>query len=238
VETCVKITNLTDYTDISLLGYVTGPKSIPTYLITSSECLVKGYKYNTLNIFAVKNSYLSDKDITTIDWLKDNSVIKSNIPIESFGEYLSNSIPISAINQFYRIVGFTETSVVLYKYMEVNKFNNGKSDSVITYTYAGDSTLLSQKLIVAIPSSKNNSTVELYPNPVKKSFYIKLSSTYQGIISIKILSSDGKVVSILNTNKTEALLNYSIPLENLSKGTYFVTITMGTAVETKKIFID
>jgi len=127
---------------------------------------------------------------------------------------------------------------VLYKWMEVNKFNNGKLDSIITYTYEGDSTLLSKKLILKVPSNQNNSAIELYPNPVKKNFYVKLNNNYQGIVSVKMHSGDGKVVSILNTNKSEKLINYSIPVENLSKGIYFVTITMGEAIETKKIFID
>lgn len=238
VDKCVKITNLSDYSDISLIGYVAEPMSIPTYFITTTNCLTKGYKYNTLYIFAVENSYLSDKDITIINWLNDDHAIKSNIQIECNGEYLPNSSPISSINQFYRIVGFTETSMVLYKWMEVNKFNNGKLDSIITYTYEGDSTLLSKKLILKVPSNQNNSAIELYPNPVKKNFYVKLNNNYQGIVSVKMHSSDGKVVSILNTNKSEKLINYSIPVENLSKGIYFVTITMGEAIETKKIFID
>jgi hypothetical protein len=147
VEKCVKITNIADYPDISLLGYVTGPMIEPeTYGITAKDCLHKGYKFNTLNILAVKRSYLLNKDIAKVDWSKDRNVVKSNIQIECYGGYMNDSIHISGIEQFYKIVGFTDSSVVLFKWKETNKFNNGKPSSTKKFTYKGDIKKLSQKM--------------------------------------------------------------------------------------------
>jgi len=238
VEKCVKITNLSEFNDISLLGFVPGPLPFETYLISSTECLQKGYKLNTLSIYAVEKAYLLDKNITSIDWSKDNHSIKSNIQVDCGGGYVPNSDPTSAINQFYKIAGFTENTLVLYKWMEINKFNNGKPDSISTYNYDGDSTILSKSIILDFHLNQNISSIELYPNPIIKNFQIKFNNDHQGNITIKIFSYDGKVVSTLNKNKTETLLYTTIPVDNLSKGTYFVNIIMGEMVETRKIFIN
>jgi hypothetical protein len=240
VDKCVKITNLSDYSDISLVGYISNclVGCLTTYKISSSTCLTKGYKFNTLLIIAVKSNYLTGKDITAIDWSKDKNAVISSINIEPYAGYLDNSNPISAIDQFYKIVGFTDTSVVLYKWKEINKFNNGKPDSIKTYSYSDDSTKLSQKIATKIKTNLYNSAIELYPNPTQKNFHLKITNNYHGSVSIKIHTIDGKTVRTLIVDKSETLMDYNLNVDNVAKGYYLVDVIMGKAVEVKKIMIE
>jgi len=55
LDRCVKITNLDQFPDIVLIGYVTGPMidNYEIYLIKQGECLTKGYKFNHFSVYAV-----------------------------------------------------------------------------------------------------------------------------------------------------------------------------------------
>lgn len=238
VEKCVKITNIDDYPEVSLLGFIP-PSSAPydTYIINSSQCLTKGYKYNDFNVFAINKEYLIGKDIKKIDLPRDPNAISSNLHIELYGGYLNDSIPISGIEQYYKIVGFTATSIVLHKWKEVNKFNNGKPDSTSTYTYDGEISELYQKIQTGIHSYQSSSNIELYPNPAKKIIHFKLIGNDQGIVPIEIVTLNGKVVKSLTLRKNGILLEYDIPLENIRSGAYLVNIKLGAKVESRKIVI-
>jgi len=134
-DKCVKIINVDDFPEYCLLAYMsypTGGRNI--YIINSKTCLEKGYHYS-LNILAVKKEYLAKMDLNTTNWLKDKNALKSNIFIDSDGGYESNDNPISSIDAYYKIVGFTDTSVILYKCKELLRFIDGRPALIKTYKY-------------------------------------------------------------------------------------------------------
>ena len=163
----------------------------------------------------------------------------SNIYFYPYFEfYVNDSIPISSIEQFYKIEGFTEKSVVLFKWKEISKFNNGKEDSITNYTYDGDLSKLSQKLLVGINSNQYYSTFSLYPNPAKQIVSLKISNFYEGTVPVEIISFGGKVLKAITLTKSGYIYDSTIPIENLPKGIYFVTIRFGAMVETQKLIIN
>jgi hypothetical protein len=167
VNKCVVITNVDDYPDISLLGVTTCMAFCPKiYLIGPTTCLEKGYKFNCLTIYAVSNSYLEGKDITKNDWGNDKHAFKTNIQIDPAGNYADNSNLIYSINQYYKIVGFTDSSVEIYKYKEVDYFCNGRIAVSSSGKYAGDSTKLSQSLPSGtnVTSARHGIETNLFPN--------------------------------------------------------------------------
>lgn len=172
VNKCVVITNVNDYPDISLLGATTCAANCPAvYIIGPATCLEKGYKLNCLAIYAVSKSYLAGKDITKIDWSNDKHAFKSNIQIDPSGDYADNSNLIYSINQYYKIVGFTDNSVELYKYKEVDYFCNGSIAVSSSGKYTGDSTKLYQSIPAEtkIASGSNGTETNLFPNAAKYS---------------------------------------------------------------------
>jgi len=170
VNKCVVIANVNDYPDISLLGVITCVANCQAvYKIGPETCLEKGYKFNCLLIYAVRNSYLEGKDINAIDWTKDKHAYKTNIQIDPAGNYADNSNLIYAINQYYRIVGFTGNSVELYKYKEVDYYCNGSIAVSSSGKYNGDSTKLSQSLPAEtkVASQSYGTETNLFPNAPK-----------------------------------------------------------------------
>jgi len=240
VSKCVQIINVNDYPDISLLGVINClADGQSTYLIGPTTCLHNGYRFTCLTIFAVNKSYLAGKDITKIDWCKDKNAFKTDIQIDPGGAYVDNSNLIYSIKQYYRIVGFTDSSVVIYKCLEVDYFDNGSIAVSSVAKYRGDSTKLSQSLPSGkgIAANRFGSPINLFQNQAQNSIHVKLSSNYQGIVSVKVFTIEGKSVQSLYLNKSENLVDCHILTHKLAKGSYYVNIVMGIAVETKKIII-
>lgn len=158
VEIRAKITNLKEFSDIVILEIVYNRGSKEIHRLKSDGCLFEGYSGCYLeDIYAVRKDYLSQKkknkygkDINYLynyDWSKDNNAVKSSIEIHTGARILENSDPTTFIEEFYRIIGFTDTSVVIFKWKEVKTFNNGMPASIKTYTYDKDTTKLYKKLI-------------------------------------------------------------------------------------------
>jgi hypothetical protein len=237
---CVKITNINDYPEISLIGTHEdgGCPCKTSYEIVSSECLHAGSQFDSHNIYAVKKTYITGKDIKIIDWPKDKNALKSNIYINPRRVVVVDSIPIYSIEQFFKILGFTETSVILFKWKEVTMDNNGDLLSENEFNYDGDLSKLSQKILVGINSKSYNPTFELYPNPAQHIVFLEISNFYQGSISVEIVSFGGKVLKSITLNKTGFIYDSSFSIENLTKGIYFVTFRYGAMVETQKLIIN
>jgi hypothetical protein len=123
-----------------------GGESRGIYVITSSDCLTKGYKFNSFDVYAVNTQYLDGKSIYTLDLLNDTNALKSNVDINPYGGYIHDSIPIVAIDEYYIVMGFTDNSVVLHKYMEETTYqrDNVWSSSFKTFEYTGDTNLYQQ----------------------------------------------------------------------------------------------
>jgi len=239
VNKCIKITNINDYADITLLGYIIRDYATnSTYVITSVDCLVKEYKYNGLNIYAVNKSYLTGKDLNSIDWTKDKHAVKTTIPIDCYEPPLPDSIPVTSIEEYYNIAGFKTDSVVVYKWKSVYKFSNGRADSINNYTYKGDATKLSPSILSNITNTHYDASITLFPNPVQKSIHLKFEDYNYGIISIKLLTPDGKIVKSFVENKLITKTDFTIPIDNLPKGFYFIKINNGLAESTKRIIIE
>jgi hypothetical protein len=164
VAKCAKIINITDFPEISLLGCIeyAGGDYFETFVIQPNTCLDKGYKFNNFYILAVKNTYLRNKVIDSIDWLHDKHVLRANIHIECDGGSELNSNPVASVEEFYKIVGCTDTSVVLYKCKEVIRFIDGRPISVKLYAYEDGNVHVSNESIHTA-GMENDSTLQMYP---------------------------------------------------------------------------
>lgn len=238
VQKCVKITNLEDYPDIALVGFIIPMGSnYESYLISSSKCLSKGYKYNDFNVYAVNKAYLTGKDLNKLDLPRDPNAVQSNIKIEPYFGYMNDSIPISGLEQYYQIVGFSKTNVILYLWKEVTKFNDGKPDLTKTFAYNGDVSLLYQKIQTGTSSKELKPSFELYPNPANKKFHLRINNLYVGDVPIEITGLDGKAIKSLIVNKFSYRLDTDIQIDNIRKGTYIVSLKFGRSVESTKMVI-
>ena len=242
VTLCTKITNLNEYPEISLLVYVKSFAgfSFHSYEVSSDQCLTKDYKFDRLSLYAVKKEYLIGKNISTIDLPNDKNASKSSIELDSSvdpstfdGYYVPNSNPLITQESFYKIIGYTDSTVVLFKWKVVSKFNHGQADLIFIIPNS-DLTTLSQTL----PANQSTSGIELFPNPAQKSAHIKITNTYNGYLYIGIFSVDGKKVNSAYIRKDDSTLDYDISVASLSKGTYLVYLRIGDKIVSKKLIVN
>jgi hypothetical protein len=238
VEKCVKITNMEDYPDVAFIGYcLLMGQMRQVNELSPTLCLDKGYRLNEFTVYAVNKSYLNGKDINKIDFRKDLNALPTNIAINPYMGFVYDSIPLAAIEEYYKVVGFSNTNVILYKWKQVTKYNNGKPDLIENFEYAEPTTPLYQKIMVGMRPSQKASSIEVYPNPANKNIHLRIIDNYIGPLSTEFVSSTGKVLKSFNLNKQSSILDCDIPVANVTKGAYFVKVQQGKAVEYKKIII-
>lgn len=240
---CSKITNLNDYPAITMLNMEINyaqDGSIFTVVITSESCMHQA-KFLEVLVYAVNNSYLTGKDISTIDWRYDSNAVETDQPIApSWGSVPSTSL-ISTLVEHYKILGFTSNSVVMHKWKSVYTFIDHRPDSIIYHPYTGDVSKLSQTLEIkntGIQDSHYNASIVLFPNPAHKSFSLKFNDTPRRSISVKILTPEGKTVRTFEEQIPENQTDFTFPVESLAKGLYFVRIHDGAAESVKKLVIE
>lgn len=245
VEKCVKITNIADYENLTLLGYVwhwgsvsTDPDHEYTYEISPSTCLSVGYHLNSMDVFAVNTKYLTGKDMNELDLPNDAHAIKSNLEIYPYCGYVDDSIPMIEINEFYQIIGFTDTSVVLHMWKEIIKYNNGSGDSVKIYEYEGDISSLKQEAPAGLKDMDASSeNIHVYPNPAEKYFNTDITNNFIGAVEIRLFSSNGSLLFSTTMFKNTEEVSTKIPFDNYAPGVYFLRIRFGDANETRRIII-
>lgn len=238
VAKCVKITNMEDYPDVAFIGFslLMGQMRQVTEL-SSTVCLDKGYKFNDFTVYAVNKSYLNGKDISKIDFRKESNALPSNIAINPYMGFVNDSIPLSGIEEYYKVVGFSDKNVILFKWKQVTKYNNGKPDLIESFTYDPEAQPLYQRIIVGINASEKSSVIEVFPNPAHKMIHLRINDSYKGTVSVDLVDTAGKVMKTISFSKSETLLNYDIPVSDMSKAAYSVIIHLGKKVESRKIVI-
>jgi len=239
ITKCIKITNIDDYPEVSLIGFILGSFNYySSYVVAPSECL----KFQTecsLHLYAVKKTSIIGMDIEKIDWRnKDINALISNIYIDPYKFLVDDSIPYYSIEQYYKILGFTDTTVVLFKWKEITNDKDGNPLSENELTYNGDLSKLSQQISSGINSIPYHSTFTLFPNPVKQIVSLKINNFYQGSVPVEIISFGGKLLQTFTLNKTGFIDDSTIPIDNLPKGIYLVNIRFGAMTETQKLIIN
>lgn len=76
------------------------------------------------------------------------------------------------------------------------------------------------------------SNLTAFPNPTNGSFTVDLSSVYDQVTQVDLISVEGKEILSLEKNDLEQVLKID---EDLESGVYFIHVTLGEAVETIRV---
>lgn len=238
VDFCAKIVNIEDFPNLSLIAKVSGPVSPSTYVIKQTDCLSIGYKMNSLKVYASESWFVKYNDLNKVNFTNNPNVLESSIPIKAYYGYVNNSNPINRIQYFYKIAGFTESTVEIYLWKEIISYNNGTADETNYYDYEGDETLLKQNISTGLPAKKIYSNIQITPNPVKSFCDVSINTLYQGEILIAISNTSGKQIAAYSFQKSNYCFRERLYLGTLSKGTYFIAIKQGNAVKTERFIVQ
>jgi hypothetical protein len=153
LDRCVKIVNLDEFTDIYLIGYITGPmvKGHEAYIYKKDECLSMGYKFNQLKVLAAKKSYIDSIGVNNLqvkkvqipgecpggcysEELSDKNVFVSDEKIHPYGGYIDQGNPLIKETIEYSIAGYSNGKLILYKSKQTSEYNNGTPKKVETFS--------------------------------------------------------------------------------------------------------
>lgn len=237
VEKCCLITNIDEFENLVLLGYVTFfNEHENTYQISGENCLTKGYKMNELSIFAVHKNHIKDKNIEDIDFPNDNNALIANIQIEPYIGYVSNDNPIVAINEFYKVLGFKNNELILFKWKQITEYNNGEDDLEETFTYNGDISEFNQEIILSVATKASN--FNIFPNPATNFINIENFNSSNKNIEITIMSVCGVINRKFTFSNNNSNKNITIPTKNFPQGVYIVEVNNGSFSKSQKVLIN
>jgi hypothetical protein len=136
VERSVYITNVSAYHDIYLIGMVkfVGSTVDTIYRIQDNIPLYKGYKFNTLDIFAIEASLVDDNislNSAAIDHIYTNYTPAE--VLDPYGGTVTNDDPLQAEQYFYKIERVTDMNLYLRLYKAILTYNDGSPDKIISY---------------------------------------------------------------------------------------------------------
>ena len=163
VSVYVKINNLNDYPDIVIIGLndcLAASNSNKAFIVEPDSFLLI-HKSCPLKLYAVEKSYFEKKGIEKIKWGEDKNVRESNLifsekvleETENMGEVVSSPdtaetdgvIVVWGVGRravhtkemTFNIAGFDDTSMVMYKTTQIDKYHR-RSDDVRNFEYEGD----------------------------------------------------------------------------------------------------
>lgn len=145
---CVKIVNLDEFSDVYLIGYITGPmvNGHEAYIYKKDECLSMGYKFNQLKVLAAKKSYIDSIGVNNLqvqkvkipgecpggcysEELSDKNVFVSDEKIDPDGGYIQEN-PLIKETIEYSIAGYSNGKLILYKSKQTSEYNNGTPNKI------------------------------------------------------------------------------------------------------------
>lgn len=86
--------------------------------------------------------------------------------------------------------------------------------------------------------TKEVADLNIFPNPAKSNFNIRLTNENADAVSYEIINAIGQTVRVENLASLKGESQYSIDSNNLESGIYFVKVKVGEAISVKKITIQ
>lgn len=115
--------------------------------------------------------------------------------------------------------------------------SNGNYAVIVTQGSCKDTSACQAITTTGINSLSNDNNLLVYPNPANGAFNIRMASVQTGMLYVNITDIQGQCVLRLNET-VSGNINKQISLQNLSKGLYYVQVTIGTVQKTDKLIIE
>jgi hypothetical protein len=129
----IRINNLSEFPDFVLIGYVTGPmiQTYEVYLVEENAPLTKGYKFNTLKLFAIESEVLSTAGgLEAIDFQALSRTMSPAAIPDPCCEIVPDTNPLESEHYDYEIESVSEHTLVLALTRKVSTFNDGQADTI------------------------------------------------------------------------------------------------------------
>jgi len=153
---CAKIVNLDKFTDVVLIGYITGPmvSKYEAYQIKNNECLTRGYKFNSLSVYwttkekfkiiDLKNLNIKTEKVKSGGHDQNGNIIYYNKltpadlsflidKMETGENYVEDSNPLIRNTEEYNVIKSIDGKYSLNKSKVTSEYNNGTPNKIETF---------------------------------------------------------------------------------------------------------
>ena len=235
---CVKIQNADSFPDVSII-LVVKPISNTNYEhkeIKSSDCLNMGYKFNNSSIYSINKTYLNKKGIDAIDYFNDKNALLTNISVPALTfQIVQEDSPVKSISEFYRVLGFNDTSTIIYLCKRISLYNDDHRDSVLFSIPAGYDDLKNNIVISTtnVKAIEKSSKLLIYPSPSQEYLNLNMNDDNQGKVSVELSDIEGRKISIYNFIKNQVELKITMDIRSLRSGIYNLRYSVGNYIENR-----
>jgi len=227
VSYCAKIQNADSFQNVTFVLVIDPVITVPNkrIVISPSVCLSKGYKFNGSNVYAVDSSHLKFTGIDNINFSTDKFSLKSSIQVPALNfTYVPDSSLINNIEELYKVLGFTDSSVIIYLYKRTVSFSNGITDSVFIFNPPLYDNL--KKTIESVKVSDSTKNVLIFPNPTQKELNIYIIDGRMGDATFEISDMSGHSLKFARFTKNKSILKKTIDIGSLPAGIYNVRFSL------------
>lgn len=138
VSRSVSISNVDDYPEFTIVGYITGPM-ISGYKILEIKQDVrinKGYKFNQIKLYVVHNEVINSIGSGSIENIGNVYNLVTPTDIIDPGDFpIEDANPLVAETITYTIAGIVNKHLVMYISERRLEYNNGRAPTIEYYTY-------------------------------------------------------------------------------------------------------
>jgi poly(3-hydroxybutyrate) depolymerase len=121
-----------------------------------------------------------------------------------------------------------------YSFTDVQEFGAGRYYRLKLVNASGKTTQYST--IVRIEHNRADTRFGYFPNPVQEQLTVQINDNHKGLLQLRLLSMDGRVVLQKQWMKKEELITTVMDVKQLLPGVYLVEVTIGNQLrEIRKI---
>ena len=160
--------------------------------------------------------------VVNIDKMGNSNQIKWQVANET--NLASYNVERSYDGKAFSAIGSSKATQVKDYSFEDNTFNSNNKTiyyRIVAVDKTGKETYSN---IVSIQFSISNSQFSIYPNPVKEQLNLQLSNAKAQNITIQVIDIKGRVLNTKQTLLNAGTNSLSLPVTNLSNGSYIVVI--------------
>jgi predicted esterase len=89
--------------------------------------------------------------------------------------------------------------------------------------------------VISVNNINSRLSIEYYPNPVVNNLTLQLQSADKGLLRIRIIGMDGRVIREQSANKMQELYSVKIGMQELQPGSYWIELRMGDWREVRQV---
>jgi len=203
---------------------------------TTASITVSPSTTTTYYVTVTNSNGCTDSDEIVVNVYETSAVADFIVSINCFSVYFINNY--SSASSYYWNFGDGSTST------EENPVHNYATDSIYNVTLiaispCGNDTVSYNIEVTSLSDElESDYYVNVYPNPNKGTFDIKLVSDEIEDITIVIESIDGQVIYINKLDKVSRELITTVNINNFSKGIYHLEIITGKGVINRQIIVQ